>query len=245
MALINPDTLNLEERVIQTNKVQKTHKGGRTMSWSILVVVGDGNGYVGVGLGKARAIPDAIRKGMETARKSLVHVPMVGSTIPHDVLLRQGGAEVMLKPASPGTGVVAGGSVRAILEAAGIRDVLAKSLGSSNKVNTAWATIAALKQLKRATDVARLRGLNVNDLVSKAVADAAREAEQVDSAAGIASVVTDEPVVISTTDGAAETPAAAAPETEVSANAVGTAEAADTTQTGTTSPGNSTTEGGA
>ena len=217
MALINPDTLNLEERVIQTNKVQKTHKGGRTMSWSILVVVGDGGGYVGVGIGKARAIPDAIRKGVEAARRSLVHVPMVGSTIPHDVLLRQGGAEVMLKPASPGTGVVAGGSVRAILEAAGVRDVLAKSLGSSNKVNTAWATIAALKQLKRATDVARLRGLNVNDLVSKAVADAAREAEQVDSAAGIGSVVSDEPKVVSTTEGEPITaaPAAMTPETEV------------------------------
>ena len=248
MALINPDTLNLEERVIQTNKVQKTHKGGRTMSWSILVVVGDGNGYVGAGIGKARAIPDAIRKGVEAARKSLVHVPMVGSTIPHDVLLRQGGAEVLLKPASPGTGVVAGGSVRAILEAAGVRDVLAKSLGSSNKVNTAWATIAALKQLKRATDVARLRGLNVNDLVSKAVADAAREAEQEDSAAGIASVVSDEPAVISTTDGT-ETPtmapAAATPETEVSTNAVGTVDAADVTQTQTTSTGSPTTEGGA
>ena len=243
MALINPDTLNLEERVIQTNKVQKTHKGGRTMSWSILVVVGDGNGYVGAGIGKARAIPDAIRKGVEAARKSLVHVPMVGSTIPHDVLLRQGGAEVMLKPAGPGTGVVAGGSVRAILEAAGVRDVLAKSLGSSNKVNTAWATIAALKQLKRATDVARLRGLNVNDLVSKAVADAAREAEQEDSAAGIASVVSDEPAVISTTDGT-EVTAAAQTETEVSPNAVGAVDAADVTQAGTTSPGNPNTEGG-
>jgi len=239
MALINPDTLNLEERVIQTNKVQKTHKGGRTMSWSILVVVGDGNGYVGAGIGKARAIPDAIRKGVEAARKSLVHVPMVGATIPHDVLLRQGGAEVLLKPASPGTGVVAGGSVRAILEAAGVRDVLAKSLGSSNKVNTAWATIAALKQLKRATDVARLRGLNVNDLVSKAVADAAREAEQEDSAAGIASVVTDEPTVISSTG--AEAPAAATPETEVSSNAVGVVDAADVTQASATT----TPEGGA
>ncbi len=254
MALINPDTLNLEERVIQTNKVQKTHKGGRTMSWSILVVVGDGNGYVGAGIGKARAIPDAIRKGVEAARKSLVHVPLVGSTIPHDVLLRQGGAEVLLKPASPGTGVVAGGSVRAILEAAGVRDVLAKSLGSSNKVNTAWATIAALKQLKRATDVARLRGLNVNDLVSKAVADAAREAEQEDSAAGIASVVTDEPAVISSTTGetpsaetsgavtpSAETPAEAVPETTAAPNAVGVVDAADVTQASATS----TPEGGA
>ena len=263
MALINPDTLNLEERVIQTNKVQKTHKGGRTMSWSILVVVGDGNGYVGAGLGKARAIPDAIRKGVEAARRSLIHVPMVGTTIPHDVLLRQGGAEVLMKPASPGTGVVAGGSVRAILEAAGVKDVLAKSLGSSNKVNTAWATIAALKQLKRATDVARLRGLNVNDLVSKAVADASREAEQEDSAQGIASVVSDEPIVIQSS--AAEAPAAEAPVIEtpateasaaetpgavaepVEAAAVMQAEATSTISptTETTSTASPTTEGGA
>ena len=239
MALINPDTLNLEERVIQTNKVQKTHKGGRTMSWSILVVVGDGNGYVGAGLGKARAIPDAIRKGVEAARRSLVHVPMVGTTIPHDVLLRQGGAEVLMKPASPGTGVVAGGSVRAILEAAGVKDVLAKSLGSSNKVNTAWATIAALKQLKRATDVARLRGLNVNDLVSKAVADASREAEQEDSALGIASVVSDEPTVIQSS--AVE----ATPATETPGAVAEPVDAADVTQTETTSTASPTTEGGA
>jgi len=238
MALINPDTLNLEERVIQTNKVQKTHKGGRTMSWSILVVVGDGNGYVGAGLGKARAIPDAIRKGVEAARRSLVHVPMVGTTIPHDVLLRQGGAEVLMKPASPGTGVVAGGSVRAILEAAGVKDVLAKSLGSSNKVNTAWATIAALKQLKRATDVARLRGLNVNDLVSKAVADASREAEQEDSALGIASVVSDEPTVIQSS--AVETHATETPDAVAQP-----VDAADVTQTETTSTASPTTEGGA
>ena len=253
MALINPDTLNLEERVIQTNKVQKTHKGGRTMSWSILVVVGDGNGYVGAGLGKARAIPDAIRKGVEAARSSLIHVPMVGTTIPHDVLLRQGGAEVLMKPASPGTGVVAGGSVRAILEAAGVKDVLAKSLGSSNKVNTAWATIAALKQLKRATDVARLRGLNVNDLVSKAVADASREAEQEDSAQGIASVVSDEPTVIQSSAAeapAVEAPAAEAPATETSAAETPGAvaepvEAAAVMQTEATSTASPTTEGGA
>ena len=183
MALINPDTLNLEERVIQTNKVQKTHKGGRTMSWSILVVVGDGNGHVGAGIGKARAIPDAIRKGVEAARKSLIHVPMVGTTIPHEVLVRQNAAEVLLKPASTGTGLVAGGSVRAILEAAGVKDVLAKSLGSSNKVNTAWATIEALKRLKRASEVARLRGKNVNELVSKSVAQATLIADQEDALA--------------------------------------------------------------
>ncbi len=247
MALINPDTLNLEERVIQTNKVQKTHKGGRTMSWSILVVVGDGNGYVGAGLGKARAIPDAIRKGVEAARRSLIHVPMVGTTIPHDVLLRQGGAEVLMRPASPGTGVVAGGSVRAILEAAGVKDVLAKSLGSSNKVNTAWATIAALKQLKRATDVARLRGLNVNDLVSKAVADASREAEQEDSAQGIGSVVSDAPIIIQPSVVEAppvealtmETPSAAAQPADAAAQPV------DTTDVAQPSPVASVAEGAA
>ena len=194
MALINPDTLNLEERVIQTNKVQKTHKGGRTMSWSILVIVGDGAGYVGAGIGKARAIPDAIRKGVEAAKKNLVHVPMVGTTIPHDVLVRQGGAEIMLKPASPGTGIVAGGSTRAMLEAAGVKDVLGKSLGSSNKVNTAWATMAALRRLKRASDVARLRGKDVNTLVSRSVAAATLAAEQEDAAHGIGTVVGDQTV---------------------------------------------------
>jgi len=224
MALINPDTLNLEERIIQTNKVQKTNKGGRTMSWSILVVVGDGNGYVGAGIGKARAIPDAIRKGVEAARKSLVHIPMVGTTIPHDVLVRQGAAEVMLKPAAPGTGVVAGGSMRYILEAAGVKDVLAKSLGSSNKVNTAWATIAALRKLKRASDVARLRGKNVNDLVSRAVAAATMSAEQEDASHGIASVVADQtPIAVpevapvtepTTEEPTTETAAVAAPTEE-------------------------------
>src|SRR5580700_7966007 len=189
MALINPDTLDLDEHVIQTNKVQKTHKGGRTMSWSILVAVGDHNGYVGAGIGKARAIPDAIRKGVEAAKKNMVHVPMVGSTIPHDVLHRMNAAEILLKPASPGTGLVAGGSVRALLELAGVKDVLAKSLGSSNKVNTAWATLEALKKLKRASDVARLRGKDISELVSKSVADATMSAESDDAAHGIAAVV--------------------------------------------------------
>jgi small subunit ribosomal protein S5 len=206
MALINPDTLNLKEWVVQTNKVQKTHKGGRTMSWSILVVVGDEAGYVGAGIGKARAIPDAIRKGVEAAKKSLVHVPMVGNTIPHDILVRQGAAEILLKPASPGTGLVAGGSVRVLLEAAGIKDVLAKSLGSSNKVNCAWATIEALKRLKRASDVARLRGKEIGDLVPKSVVDATLTAESEDAAHGIAAVVPVETV--------AEPVAASAPEAE-------------------------------
>jgi small subunit ribosomal protein S5 len=178
--MINADTLNLEERVVRTNKVQKTHKGGRTMSWNVLVVVGDNNGHVGAGIGKARAIPDAIRKGVEAAKKNIVRVPMIGSTIPHAVLSRVSAAEVLLRPASPGTGVVAGGSVRALLEAAGVKDVLAKSLGSNNPINCAWATMDALRQLKRASDVARLRGKDVNDLVSKSVAIATAEAEERD-----------------------------------------------------------------
>jgi small subunit ribosomal protein S5 len=165
MPKINADLLNIEERVVRTNKVQKTHKGGRTMSWNVLVVVGDRNGYVGAGLGKARAIPDAIRKGVEAAKKNLMLVPKVGTTIPHEILARHGAAEVLLKPAAPGTGIVAGSSVRTILELAGIHDVLGKSLGSANAINIAWATMEALRQLKRAEDVAALRGKTVEELV--------------------------------------------------------------------------------
>jgi small subunit ribosomal protein S5 len=164
LARIDPDTLNLEERVVRTNKCQKTTKGGRNMSWSALVVVGDGNGHVGAGLGKARAIPDAIRKGVEAAKKNIIEVPIVGGTLPHEILVHEGAAEVMLKPASPGTGIVAGSSVRTILELAGVHDVLGKSLGSANPVNIAWATMTALKRLKRVEDVARLRSTTVEAL---------------------------------------------------------------------------------
>lgn len=164
MPKINPDVLNLEERVVRTNKCQKTTKGGRNMSWSALVVVGDGNGHVGAGLGKARAIPDAIRKGVEAAKKNLIQVPLVGGTIPHDIVVHEGAAEVMLKPASAGTGIVAGSSMRTILELAGVHDVLGKSLGSANIVNVAWATMTALRKLKRADDVARLRSTTVDAL---------------------------------------------------------------------------------
>jgi len=225
MALINPETLNLDEHVIQTNKVQKTHKGGRTMSWSILVAVGDHNGHVGAGIGKARAIPDAIRKGVEAAKKAIVHVPMVGSTIPHDVLVRRGAAEILLKPASAGTGLVAGGSARALLELAGVKDVLAKSLGSSNKVNTAWATLEALKKLKRASDVARLRGKDINDLVPKSVVEATLSAETEDAAHGIAAVVPvdtmiERPSAAAIAPVETVTPVVAAPEVEATALAV-------------------------
>ncbi len=164
MAKINPDTLNLEERVVRTNKCQKTTKGGRNMSWSALVVVGDGNGHVGAGLGKARAIPDAIRKGVEAAKKNLVEVPLIAGSIPHEILASEGAAQVLLKPASPGTGIVAGSSVRTIMELAGVHDVLGKSLGSANAVNIAWATMNALRGLKRAEDVAKLRSTTVEAL---------------------------------------------------------------------------------
>jgi small subunit ribosomal protein S5 len=165
VAKIDPDSIGtLEERVVRTNKCQKTTKGGRNMSWSALVVVGNGHGYVGAGLGKARAIPDAIRKGVEAAKKNLVLVPIVGGTIPHELFVHEGAAEVMLKPASPGTGIVAGSSMRTILELAGVHDVLGKSLGSSNSVNIAWATMSALRKLKRVEDVARLRNTTVEEL---------------------------------------------------------------------------------
>ena len=146
MPKINPDALDLEEQVIRTNKVQKTHKGGRSMSWNVLVAVGDRKGHVGVGLGKAAGIPDAIRKGIEDAKKNIIEVPLIGTTIPHEMEMNYGAAKVRMKPASPGTGVVAGGAVRPILELAGVRDVLAKSLGSPNAINTGRATIQCLTQ---------------------------------------------------------------------------------------------------
>jgi small subunit ribosomal protein S5 len=169
---IDPNSLTLEERIISTNKCQKTHKGGRTLAWSALIVVGDGEGHVGVGLGKARAIPEAIRKGVEAAKQNLIKVNMSGNTLPHPVTVDFGAAKVVLRPASPGTGVVAGGSVRYILEAAGVHDVLSKSLGSSNPINTAWATMKALSSLRQPEQVAASRGKELKDLPFKSFADA-------------------------------------------------------------------------
>ena len=165
MPKINPDALDLEEQVIRTNKVQKTHKGGRSLSWNVLVAVGDRKGHVGVGLGKAAGIPDAIRKGIEDAKKNIIEVPLIGTTIPHEVEMNYGAAKVRMKPASPGTGVVAGGAVRPILELAGVRDVLAKSLGSPNAINTGRATIQCLLNLKVADRVAELRGKSLREMV--------------------------------------------------------------------------------
>jgi small subunit ribosomal protein S5 len=153
-----------EERVVAINRVAKVVKGGRRFSFTALVVVGDGNGRVGVGYGKAREVPSAIQKGVEVAKKSFFLVPMIGSTIPHEVLGQDAAAKVLLKPASPGTGVIAGGPVRAVLEAAGVADVLSKSLGSSNPINIVHATVAGLKQLKRPQELADRRGLELAEM---------------------------------------------------------------------------------
>ena len=160
----NTEGPQLDVRIVRTNKVFKTHKGGKTASWSILVVVGDNKGSVGVGMGKARGIPDAIRKAEEAARKNMFKVPMIGSTIPHAIVAKSGTSQVILRPAAPGTGVKAGGAVRALLEAAGIHDVLSNSLGSRNAINMSYATVEAFKALKSPEEIGEMRGVDANQL---------------------------------------------------------------------------------
>jgi small subunit ribosomal protein S5 len=175
MAKIDPARLNLEERVVQINRVAKVVKGGRRFSFSAVVVVGDGNGNVGAGLGKAGEVPESIRKGVEDAKKHLISVPLVGNTISHEVSRRYGASEVVLKPAAPGTGVIAGGSVRSVVEAAGIRDLLSKSLGSTNPVNVVRATMEALAALASADSIAGRRGKQAEELIGRRAAEAARQ----------------------------------------------------------------------
>ena len=166
MPRIDPNKLALEERVVQINRVAKVVKGGRRFSFSAVIVVGDGAGHVGAGLGKAGEVPEAIRKGVEDAKKNIIRIPMVGTTIPHEVRMQFSASRVLLKPASQGTGVIAGGAVRAVVEAAGIHDILAKTLGSTNPVNVTRCTIEALRSLHSAEELSARRGVKLVSRIS-------------------------------------------------------------------------------
>lgn len=164
MQRIDASTLDLQERLVAVNRVAKTVKGGRTMRFSALVVVGDGNGHVGCGQGKAAEIPEAIRKAVEQAKRNMVHVSMEGTTIPHEIIGKFGRGHIVLMPAAKGTGVLAGGPARAVIELVGIKDIKTKSYGSNNPINCVKATIAGLSQVRTAEEVAKLRGISVEQL---------------------------------------------------------------------------------
>jgi small subunit ribosomal protein S5 len=202
---VSPQGLDLQERVIEINRVAKVVKGGRRFSFTALVAVGDENSVVGIGYGKAREVPLAIQKAVENARKSLIRVPMYGQTIPHRIIGRFGAGHVVLRPASPGTGVIAGGGVRAVLELAGIRDVLTKSIGTQNPINLVKATMQGLTSLRRPEQVAKLRGLSVNEVLG--IQKQAKPAEGANGGG------TPEPVAVvpEAPTGEAKTPAEEAP----------------------------------
>ena len=162
--IINASELDLQEQLVVLNRVSKTVKGGRIARFAAIMVVGDGNGHVGFGLGKAAEVPDAIRKGIEDAKKNLIKVSLKGSTIPHAVVGEYGAGKVLLKPAAPGTGIIAGGTVRTILELAGVSNIRAKCLRSTNPVNVVKATFEALRSLRTAEEIAALRGVSVDEL---------------------------------------------------------------------------------
>ena len=165
---IDPSQLDIKDNVVSINRVTKVVKGGKNLSFSALVVVGDGHGVVGFGVGKAKEVPSAIKKGIEAAKKNLIRVPLQGTTIPHRSLGNFGAGSVLLKPAPDGTGIIAGGAVRAVVEAAGITNILTKSLGSANPHNVVRATVAGLDGLKDPAQIARLRGKELQDLASTA-----------------------------------------------------------------------------
>jgi small subunit ribosomal protein S5 len=179
---------DVTERVVSLNRVAKVVKGGRKFSFSALIVVGDMNGRVGAGLGKAREVPEAIRKGVEIAKRNMVTVPMVGTTIPHEIHYKWGAAKILLKPAAPGTGVISGGAMRAVIELSGIKDILTKSVGTNNPINTVRATISALQSLRTAPEIAELRGKQLEEVVGKRMAAVYRASQPSAAAAPADSV---------------------------------------------------------